>query len=117
MANPNYVDGYGDLSDPETMLYYKLHLAMTYRDQQLDNPKCSAADLYDVIENIGLLRAQLTALHDSGITLTPPTQAAIDSIKTLTGQVEKLTNAAADLTAGFGLLDDVVKQTATLATV
>jgi hypothetical protein len=118
MANgpgtPNYVDGYGDLADPETMLYYKLHLAIGYRDQQLNNPNCSASELYDVIENIGLLRAQLNALHDSDIALKAPLQADIDSIKALATQVESLTNTAADLVAGFGLLDQVVTQTETL---
>lgn len=109
------MDGYGDLSDPETMLYYKLHLAMKYRDQQLNNPNCSASQLYDVIENIGLLRAQLTALHDSDISLKPPTQADIGSIKSLSTQVEALTNSDADLAAGLGLLKQVVDQTATLA--
>src|SRR5437667_10577359 len=88
MANgsgkPNYADGYGDLADPETMLYYKLHLAMRYRDQQLENPKCSAGQLYDVITNIGLLRAQLTDLQDFEVTFEAPTESDIDSIKSLT---------------------------------
>jgi hypothetical protein len=113
-GNPNYVAGYGDLSDPETTLYYKLYLAMTYRDQQLKNPNCSAAQLYGVIQNIGLLRAQLTALHDSNISLQAPTQSDINSLKTLTTKVEALTSSDADLAIGLGLLSQIVTQTTTL---
>ena len=113
--NPNVVAGFGDLTDPETMLYYKLHLAMALRDQQLKNPNCSASQLYPVIQKITLLRAQLTQLHDSGIKLQAPLQADIDNIKNLASQVEKLTNDAAGQVAGLALIGQVAAATSTLA--
>ena len=121
MANPltTIVPGYGDLGDPEVMLYYKIDLTIAYRDALYDRknrPDCPlpekldiATKVLDVVAKLSLLRAQLNALQDSHITLVPPAQAEITAVQQTAAAVEELVKKDAILSGAMGLLGQVLK--------
>lgn len=110
MADQNYVEGYGDLSNPRAALDYKIHMGTRYYRLLLTlDPTRSR--LARIIQNNYLLREQQAALLAGAVSLTPPTQAEIDSIKIVGDQVEGLTNTQASLNAGLMLMDQVAAAT------
>jgi hypothetical protein len=113
-GNSNFVPGFGDISDPENMLDYKIYLATTYCSTLLKNPNCSASQVGAAIQNLGLLHAQLNALLAGTIALNSPTPGDISTITGLVSKVEALTSSDADVTAGLALLAQVAAATVPL---
>ncbi len=106
------------------MLYYKIDLAIKYRDalyKRQNMPNCStqerlaiASEVLKVVAKISLLRAQLSALQDSHVSLTPPAQADIDAVSQAATAVETLVKNDAILAGALGLLGQGLSATAEL---
>lgn len=118
------VPGYGDLADAEVMLYYKIDLAIAYRDalyERKNKAECPlqekldiATRVLDVVAHLNLLRAQLTALQDSHIALIPPSPADITTAEQATTAVDNLVRTDAILASALGLLTQVLDATTEL---
>jgi len=118
------VPGYGDLTDPEVMLYYKIDLAIAYRDALYRRKSMSdcplqekldiATRVLEVVAHLNLLRAQLTALQDSHIDLVAPAPADITSVQEAIAAVDSLIRKDAILQGAMGLLAQVLVATTEL---